>query len=153
MMLLAQGMTGWDFLHANWGWFATAGVSIGTAMLAGLAAFGRGVYIVYQDWVKKHNDRQDDKAQKEGKALETVSETLPRLATNGEMLTNLLTESRKIDSDIIKTQVGMHGAIVDLADCMVLNACPEMRDRFEKDVARVKNRIKAVAPKFREPPE
>lgn len=140
--MLFADMTAWDFLNANWGWFATAGGAIGVFMTGMFGAICRGIYVVYQDWVAKHNAREDSKAQKEGKTLDTLTETLPMLAENGKRQTELLTESRKIDSDLIKTQHAIKTSIGDLAIAIVAGACPDKREDVQRHVRRVTDRVK-----------
>ena len=93
------------------------------------------------------------KAEKEAKALETMSDSLPQIAENGKQVSETLRQMSERQNDIIKTQVALHAGVVDFADACTLNACPDVADRFKKDVERGKNRIKSIAPHLRNPEE
>lgn len=86
------------------------------------------------------------KAEKDARAVEVLTETLPKLAENATRLTALTESHVAATKDVVTTQLALHGAFVDLADCNIANACPETQERFTRDVEKVKNRIKSVSP-------
>lgn len=90
------------------------------------------------------------KAVKEAKALETMSESLPQIAENGKQVSETLRQMSERQNDIVRTQVALHAGVVDFADACTLNACPDVAERFKKDVERGKNRMKVIDPSLKD---
>lgn len=154
------GMTFWDFVGT---WWPAVGAGIG-AFFAGCGWVIRAAWIKFDKWMERRHqiaeitanaeaEARKLKAIKEAKALETMSESLPQIAENGKQVSETLRVISQNQNDIIRTQVALHAGVVDFADACTLNACPDVADRFRKDVERGKERIKSIAPQFRNPPE
>lgn len=119
----------------------SAGISaMFVAVTGGIGWIVRVIWLKYDERCKAHDARQDIKAVKEGKTLDTLTETMPILAENGKRQTAILEECRRFDSDFIrlhgdlneKVEEGFH----EIAAAVIASACPEQKPVVEAHVDR-----------------
>lgn len=137
-----------------------AGISVAFAAICG----GIGMY--YREKWKSDRDRADkvadnaielanEKAKKEAKLLDTLTEEFPKLALASGDTVRVLEKLSDNGSDVTRDLSAFHAKLDDFASALVEHGCPDSKEilkaRLAPHLERVEKRKSDPKPKFHKP--
>lgn len=153
-MLLAEGMTIADWIHANTALISSALSLAFITVCGGIGWYFREVWKANKersDLLAKHEiDRAARRSFKEETLLDVMAEHVPKQTQTLGTLSELVRESRQKDSDVLREVMVSQVKIDELGSALVEHGCPDSKevmaarlspyvDRAQKRADEIKN--------------